>query len=94
MELYLSEIKGLVKRCRSFKDDLMTRLARNKSLAKDEARKKRAAGATGVVSKGGWTSGGTSPIPSDPDITDPIVLIAHRLKEVSPTRFTYLVMHN
>lgn len=61
----------------------MSRLARNRSQStKDEGGKRGGSGRTAPSS--GWTSGGTSPIPSDPDIiTDPIVLIAHRLKEVA-----------
>jgi len=79
----LAGIKGLVKRCRSFKEDIISRLARNKSLGKDEG-----PGGSGGRRMHTCASEGTSPTPvaSDSSPTtashSPQVTLSHRLKEV------------
>ncbi|CAG7719514.1 unnamed protein product [Allacma fusca] len=73
-------IKGLVKRCRSFKEDILSRLARNRSLGQDGH-----GHSPGVASPTGWNSDGDALLPGDIPGVEPHVSICHRLKEAHLT---------
>lgn len=84
------DVKGFVKRCRSFKEDIISRLARNRSTsgADDISSSGGGGGRTltshsGISSPSGWSS--KSPTPGDESSVEPTVLINHRLKEVNLT---------
>lgn len=79
------DVKGFVKRCRSFKEDIISRLARNRSTsgAEDISGSRNLGSHSGIASPSSWSS--KSPTPGDDSGVEPTILINHRLKEVNLT---------
>lgn len=79
------DVKGFVKRCRSFKEDIISRLARNRSTSGTDdlssSSGRNLTSHSGIASPSSWSS--KSPTPGD-DV-EPVTLISHRLKEVNLT---------
>ena len=73
-----------MKRCRSFKEDILSRLARNRSLGSESP-----GNATGAGSPTGWNNGDL--LQGDVPSVEPRVSISHRLKEVGLTFSTVYV---
>ncbi|CAL8088349.1 unnamed protein product [Orchesella dallaii] len=84
-DFVFEDVKGFVKRCRSFKEDIISRLARNRSTggADELAGGRNLSSHSGIASPSGWSS--KSPTPGDESSVEPVTLISHRLKEVNLT---------
>lgn len=84
--VYFEDVKGFVKRCRSFKEDIISRLARNRSTSGADDLGNGGRNLTshsGIASPSSWSS--KSPTPGEDGNVEPNILIGHRLKEVNLT---------